>query len=384
MINKSILNRLNKCGFGSDIDALESYVISSQQAKPLSNFTKYKKDYENILALLEKVKPESTALKEINQLDIDIKIDDNLKHFNKYKNKQIQEVYGSNDRKGIENIVNALNNYSSKMSDLVAMINIEGINVEIVYIKGQLDKIYTIGVNTIYSDLTTKLKHLLPEEIAELRTEEIAEFRGIITIPLGTDNNLAFQYNNAITSTMQYLRTDTHLDKLSILITNSFISDDKNYYNNQWEKIQFLIDCGFNVPINSMIRNIDKKLLTSALKEFNKYFNRQQSNYSVNGFVVKTNSLNSDTNIEENILCITDNVKSEKIFKASVKKIEIEKDLTIKINIEELKCNDNLTITSVQLSDIFYLDKIRETNTVEFYINKGEPIALFNQQEETL
>ena len=62
MINKSILDDLDRLGFGADVDAFESYIESLQEAASLGKAMVTDTMYDYYIRILKELKPDSQLL----------------------------------------------------------------------------------------------------------------------------------------------------------------------------------------------------------------------------------------------------------------------------------------------------------------------------------
>lgn len=359
MININTMTLLNNIAFGADIDSLESYIIDFKQAQLLARLDKYEAEYLKLSKILKELKTESLAFSDKTSLtELDTNNYDRI--FLSKPNFKMKLAYGTQS----DTLCNIKNNiYENKDTfDIMAMTYIEGININCIYIKGNLFTINAIGEYYKYIDLTSVLKSKVPEHIKELAKYELVELRGKITI--FKDEEYRLKRLNTICSTMEALRLNINIDKLNIIFDDMFIEDNTELpFDNQWDKIEFMSDIGLVVPHHALVRGIDKETFNQAMEELDNYFDDIQNDTDI---VYDYNNI--EIRLNDDIYCSDDNKKfiynsrdcdSKQLYSSKIKSISTTSNgNTIKpvLNIVSIQCNDKLDIDNIVVDDICTLE----------------------------
>lgn len=144
MIGKDTLNKLDYLGIGADIDRLESFVVDCKQASSVAYLSICKRDIELATELLRKFRGNSVAF----DLSTDIKeVDDGCDNrlIKKFNNKHLDILYKNNN-------FTELHSENIKITEVMI-----GVDIEITFLDGKLQKIYVIGNSTRYYDITNRL-----------------------------------------------------------------------------------------------------------------------------------------------------------------------------------------------------------------------------------
>lgn len=377
MINEHTLKLLNKLAYGADIDSLESYLTDLKQAKILSDITKYEYNYLKLSNILKEIKPNSlfftgkTALKEIPKDKYD-------KYF-ELSSKYSKTIYGTSDFS-----LNKLKTELVEAKDIIAVAILEGININCIYLNGYLYRIYAIGKYEKYIDLTKMLNDKISGYIEEFSKTEIVELRGKVVIPL-KHSELIDKSLNRLGATIHCIRTDYNLDKLEIVIDDMYTDFTKLNIDNQLDKMQFMMNIDINVAPNALVRNIDKEVIGQALEELDDYFdNLEDKKYGFSGFEIRNNNSVLKDNSELNIIYNSKDSKPEEVYKSTIKSISTKYnhsengDMVSIINILPIQCNNKLVVNSIEIDDIYDLEKysIGIGNKVLFQVAEGEAFLI--------
>lgn len=377
MINENTLKTLNKIAFGADIDSLESHLVDLKQAELISDITNYEYNYLKLTKMLKEIKPSSLLFTDKTSLE-ELKFNDYDKYFS-LSSEQSKIIYGTSDSN-----LSIIKNDIEEPIDIVAINNVDGININCVYINGYLYRIYGIGKYNKYINLTEQLKDKLPGYIEEISNLDIVEFRGKVTI-FNTHKKLQYSSLNLIASTMRCIRTNSNIGRLDIVLNDMYTDISELNIDNQWDKLQFMRDIGLSVPHHALIRNIDKEILSQALEELDVYFEdiktNEGINYSYTGFEVRKNKNALKDNSSLNIIYDSRTSKPGEIYKSTIKSIStIYKDNIIEsiVNIIPIQCNNNLVINKIEIDDIYNIEKysLHIGNKVYFQVIEGEALLV--------
>lgn len=370
MINRDLMEELNRLGTGIDIDKLESIVIDLNQAIKLSGIKKYNHSLTKMTKILKEVKASSIAFNK--KTDSILEKDKYDKLLEKYGNEYPNTIYDIET-----NIYKDLikNRYvDDRYIDVCATQNIEGIDVKCTYINGLLYKIHAISEYDKVIDLTSVLSTKLPRCIEILKDNELVELRGRVSIK--SASNVNSKYLSTLCSTMHCLRVKTNIEYIDIIFNNIFFDTDRHGINSQWEKLEFIEKLGLNVCNRCLIRNTDKLSMLSSkniLYSINDYFKSQNCEYSTVGFNIKDNS-----DIDSNKYMFTFdvyNISDTILFESKITGIVL-KNNKIYLYILPVECNDELLIDSIEVADIYDMEKYNTKigNTVRFIVVDGKAI----------
>ena len=373
MLNSSTIYKLNRMGFGLNIDKVEMFIHYFKYSRYISNLDKYEYNYIQLLSILKEVKPTSGVLREEYNKP-NIMLDNYDKIFNKYGNKRCVTVYGKDDYIKLSDIKEE--NFSEEeCTDLIAINNVEGINIMCTYINGRIYRIYAIDEQTKVYDFTAELKDCVPNFVEEFANYNLVELRGKATIT----RDKYKKFNSTACSVTYYLHNKINTSNISIIFDNILFEDNYEKFKNVWDKLEWLRDIGFNVPHHALIRNVDKIQFESALEEFDDFFRKinkeQPIAYDKIGFYVKRNK---DVDSADYILCYdTDNVDYRTKFESTIKDICIDIDSSY-VKVVNTKCNNGITIETIMLDDLYNIEKygIAIGSKVNFIVVNGEAIIV--------
>ena len=166
MIGKDTLNKLDYLGIGADIDKLESFVVDCKQASSVAYLSICDKDIELATELLKKFRSNSVAF----EISTDIKeLDDGCgkELLEKFNNKHLDILYKNNN-------FTELHSENIKVTEIL-----KGVDIEIVFLGGKLQKIYVIGESNRYYDITNRL--FMMNKIKEWKDTGEISLRGVLT-----------------------------------------------------------------------------------------------------------------------------------------------------------------------------------------------------------
>ena len=370
MLNDNTLEVLNRIGFGADINSLESYIIDYKQARLVSNLAFYADNYNKLCKILSEIKPDSVALKNSNELEpIELNRDDCI--LEKYGNAYPKVIYGI-DSNGINVIKSSFDAEDNGVADITAIANVLGVNINCYYVYGKLHGVYLVGETKKYQNITKILvdNKKVKEYYGEFSKYGILELRGVLTI-LNNCPDLQMKSLNISSSVMRNIRLKINIDKLDIVYTDVFIKDTIDSselsdaeFNNQWDKFEYLSELNFHVPHYILLRNISSDNLEDALLGIAENFSNQEKDFSYpyRGMIIRFNNDIICTAVGHTFIYNDKDGEPGKIFQSTVRSISSTDEnngLGQKINIIEVKCNDNLKISSIPVNDLYDLEKYK-------------------------
>lgn len=291
MVNSSLMDKLDSLGFGADVDALESYVASLQDAAgdgtPLVTDTQY----DMYFNLLKELKPTSEVLlRNWETSDFDLEDTDRLlKQYGMLSITTIQdidELYKFKDALG-NNQVN-----------LFASCKLNGHAIRAVYKNGLLVSGSTRGRYKKGRDITRHLKAVLPTYIEKWEDISLIEVRGEMLVSLENfDNYLKDRLKtplSAVTSLIRDSVTDEELKYLDC-ICYKIITNDIEFETLE-EQFEELESNGFKVPIHKRYDDIDyynlDETVENILEDFSLIADNNGIGYSTDGIVVAVDDCN--------------------------------------------------------------------------------------------
>lgn len=295
MINNNVLDQLNKLGFGSDVDALESYVASLQDAAGMGDPLVDDAAYDGYVRLLKELRPNSDVLNRNWET-----CDEELSKYD-----EVLEKYGMcsittfSDTSELGPFANVLNEIGHNV-ELFASIKDNGHGVRAVYLNGWLYNGSTRGRYKKGRDITRHLKAVLPNYVDAWKNVPIMEVRGEMLVSIENfENHLKGKLKTPLSSVTSLIRdsaTDEELKLLDMECYKVISSDGSIEFESLYEEFQHLEECGFKVPPYALIRNVNAGNLEYAVNTLLNYFETKMDNgdvkYSCDGIVYAINNNN--------------------------------------------------------------------------------------------
>lgn len=385
MVNINTLNELNRFGIGADIARLESYIVDYKQANLTTNMYAYEHDYLKMSKILRELKPDSLAFTDKTAL-MEVTTDSYDKLLLEYNNRNVDEIYGDTDV-ALNDICEYVKSHEDGCIDLVAIPNILGISVRCSYVNGYLYRVNIIGDGYKYTDITDRFRSKLPKYIEDFVKHNIVELRGKVTI-FNNNESLQKESLNIECSTMHLLRLGINSADMHIVIDDIFIDSKYEYpFNNQWEKLEYIRELGFNVPHHALIRNVEYSMLNDAFSSFKEYFDNIENTsgiiYKYGGYQIRDNKELLYSKRYSKFVYIYDDCDYKQIFKAKLRSIVTLTNgvVDIVLKVVTTKCNDKVIVDTVHVTDINILDtyKLKPGEYVFFFINNGKAELIKNR-----
>lgn len=371
MINENTLNTLQSIAFGADIDSLESYIADFKFADRLTDMSRYRHNYNRLLELLKEIKPDSSIF---TQDDMDgIPLDKFDRYFEQYGNIRKCLMYNILDNIATSDVRDKIKKTADHISDILALVNVQGLDVMCTYKDGYLCKIYLIGESKKIVDITYYLEDKLPSRIKAFSSCELVELRGKLTISKENINT----YRRLETTIAHKIRCRVNTDILDIVF-NDIISDSLEF-SNQWDKLEFIrsID-GINAATYVLIRSIDCDILHQALVDIDKAFVDIQSDidWYTYGFEIR---LNEYLDYNTGFICVLSDADHRKIFETVVKSIYTDKSTNKQIlKVVNVECNKRFNVDFIEINDLYDIEKysIKIGDKVHFKVIEEQPIIV--------
>lgn len=271
MVNPNTMEQLEKLGFGSDIDALESYVASLQDAAGMGNPLVDDSVYDAHFKLLKELKPNSTILTR-NWETADEELDQYDEVLNKYGMCSIETIDDVNDLGKFANIIAGLGHNI----DLMASVKDNGHGVRAVYLNGWLHSGSTRGRYKKGRDITRHLKAVLPLYVDDWSLIPIVEVRGEMLVSIDTfEKHLKGKLKTPLSSVTSLIRdsaTDEEIKLLEMECYKVISSDGSLEFETLWDEFEHLAACGFKTPPKARMNNVSAETIVPAVSRILEYF----------------------------------------------------------------------------------------------------------------
>lgn len=251
MFNSTIMDKLEKLGFGCDIDAFESYFRQLQDAaadgEPLVQDPVYD-EYRNIL---KAVRPESELLKNNWEKD-------SGEEFKDYD--ELLKQYGMRSIRTCTTDDEIRKNFGKVLAELPVEVctsfKLNGHASRIVYEHGELVSATTRGRYKKGRDITRHLKHVLGTHNEYLEPYDLVEIRGELIVTYDDFNNkLKEKCKTPLSSVTSLVRdsvTDDELDMLHFVAYKIIIKDNTDMMPTLADEFEYLDAIGFEIPLYSV------------------------------------------------------------------------------------------------------------------------------------
>lgn len=296
MINSNTMAELEKLGFGADIDALESYVATLQDAAGLGNPLVDDSVYDAHVRLLKQLKPTSQVLTRNWETDDNelTEYDDVLK---KYGMCSINTITSHDELYKFKQTLQEIGH----PVDILVGIKENGHGVRAVYLNGDLYNGSTRGRYKKGRDITRHLKAVLPNHVKAWENIKIVEVRGEMLVPIKTfekylQNTLKTPLSS-VTSLIRESVSDQELKYLDMVCYKVISADGELEFDTLLDEYKHLEKNGFKIPQYALAQNISTGNLDNAvdilLDHFEKMMDRNEIEYSCDGLVFSINDNNA-------------------------------------------------------------------------------------------
>lgn len=293
MVNPNTMEQLEKLGFGSDIDALESYVASLQDAAGMGNPLVDDSVYDAHFKLLKELKPNSSILTR-NWETADEELDQYDEVLNKYGMCSIETIDDLDDLTKFANTIQSLGH----PVDLMASVKDNGHGVRAVYLNGWLYNGSTRGRYKKGRDITRHLKAVLPLYVDAWDKIPIVEVRGEMLVSIDTfEKHLKGKLKTPLSSVTSLIRdsaTDEEIKLLEMECYKVISSDGSLEFDSLWDEFEHLSACGFQTPPKARINTVTAENLVPAvervLAHFESMMDAGKIRFSCDGIVFAINN----------------------------------------------------------------------------------------------
>lgn len=374
MLNNSQLAELDALGFGTDIDALESYVEELQDAAADGEPLVEDSVYDQYRRLLEQVKPDSAILSRNWEKDSDEPIDNTLDEFLISKGMTSIKTCTNDSEISIRQEQHkALN--KDEIEYLIST-KLNGHAFRAVYKYGELVSGTTRGRNTKGRSLLRHLKVILPNTIEEWKYTPLTEVRGELLVKQSIfDSQLKHIRKSplaAVTSLSKDSATDVEIGLLSAVCYKIFQSEMA--FDTLSDEMEHLDRVGFETPYR--VKQVIKvSELISSLNDIvddfgQKYQSGQLCDYNCDGLVCAINDnidfykLGKDKNAWQGNLALKYGVWECSHYQSTIESIEWVQGkqwLIPKARIKPITTTSGQTVYVVPLYNVGILRKLNLT-----------------------
>ena len=356
MINLSILDELNREGFGANIDRLRLYLIELKNSFELSCPIEQYERFKKLQSLLSRLDPDQEIVKYVVDTT----------------NSDVQRGQDLSKQKDI------LKNIGQEI-DIVAYIRSDGIQVTVEYEFGTYKQAYTF-INYEMIDLTDKLKTVIIDYVDDWKTEDNVTVQGRITIPRKNLKNLSKSgfknINHALvhfTSQKDYSEVQKYIRFIADEIT--FQTESKNSIS-AWEALSLLKINGFEVPQRIKAQGIMDQNLEQAVDKMINYFDNfdktNEFEYTYTGvqFIQNSQYIKNNYNLYWCVNTRTSDIKD--VYRGKIKSISWKPDedrLLADLKMIELDRNDRETDKNIEYSGVSLRDLDRNEITIGTVVN---------------
>ena len=329
MINKNTLDKLNRLGFGADVDSLETYISLIETSKKMDYQLVEENELDSLKEILKELKPESPMITGSSLLEDYCTVKE-LTGLDKKYNVLLEEygcdrfniVEEQSDLLRAKQIVAGVN----KSISVTALIKPIGLPFRAIYTNGWLAK--GIAGNI---DITREIKDVLPNYIEDWGFFKFVEVRGILYI----SKDLDLRYKNEREAIVDIVINNGNISSLGAKYICYRLLSDEISLDSILEEIEFLEDSGFEVPKYGILKNVTKLNLEASVAKLLQYFGsvekEENLSYRSDGLLVIMNELSDldyRLDVNKHSFLIRLGIWKAEQFKAEIKSIEFKQGKT--------------------------------------------------------
>lgn len=288
MFNSVIMDKLEKLGFGCDIDAFESYFRELQDAAADGEPLVQDPVYDEYREILKAVRPESELLKNNWEKDSGEELKDYDELLKQYGMRSIRTCTTDDEIK---------HNFSKVLSELPVEVcssfKLNGHASRVVFEYGHLVSATTRGRSKKGRDITRHLKHILGEFNEYLEPYELVEIRGELIVTYDDFNNkLKDKCKTPLSSVTSLVRdsvTDDELDMLHFVAYKIIIKDNTDMLPTLADEFEYLDSIGFEIPLYSVTTLTEFSDILNVRHSFEEVKKENKFPYDTDGIVMAIN-----------------------------------------------------------------------------------------------
>lgn len=379
MINKNLMDELNRLGFGADVDALESYVASLQDAAGMGKPLVTDAVYDYLVRLLKQLKPDSYVLRRNWEVD-DFEYGEYDSLLQKYGMKSITTVQSLAD---LNKFREAL---GDRTVDMIASVKLNGHAVRAVYYYGRLVSGSTRGRRKKGRDITRHLRAVLPNVVKAWENIKLVEVRGEMLVPLEKFERLRDILKtplSAVTSLLRDSVTDEELQYLECVCYKVLTENNELGLNTLEQEMEHLQMCGFRTPERVIVEGVNIFNLNEVVEQVLNYFDSiyDRLRYATDGVVMAVNDnetfygLGVDGNVYLGNFALKMGPHWESnVYKSIIREIVWvpgKTYITPKAIIEPVITVTGATVTNVPLYNVWVMERLKLIPGNEIYFRFG-------------
>lgn len=292
MVNANTMAELEKLGFGADIDALETYIATLQDAAGLGTPLVDDAAYDAHVRILKQLKPTSSVLNRNWEVE-DNELTEYDSMLTQYGMCSITTITSHEEANRFRNALYEIGH----PVDCLASIKLNGHGVRAVYLNGQLYTGSTRGRYKKGRDITKHLNAVLPHYVEAWKNTQIVEVRGEMLVKISVFEkylkNIRKTPLSSVTSLIRDSVTDEELKHLTMVCYKVLSSNDDLKFNSLVEELMHLKNNGFEIPPITGYKDVTGDNLNDAIDgAINHFENMLESggiDYSCDGIVLAIN-----------------------------------------------------------------------------------------------
>lgn len=384
MINKDILDELERLGFGANIDGLESYVCDLRDAAGMGNPIVSDSQYDYYVKLLKKVKPDSIVFN-TNWENEDTELDKYDAMLDKYGMCSIETIDDLNDLVKFKEVLDDI----GEPVDMTVSLKDNGHGVRAVYQYGKLISGTTRGRYKKGRDITRHLKAILPNYIEKWKDVEIVEVRGEVLVAISTfEKYLKGMLKTPLSSVTSLIRDSVTDEELKLLDMQCYkiLTDDESIKSDTlWGEFEYLKELGFDTPTKAKLTGVTSRNLNNLVRQVLNYFESLMDkgliDYSCDGlvFAIDNNDIFYSQGKKGNYWKSNFALKMGKywesnIYESIIREVVFVRGknyLTPKAIIEPVVANNGSTVTTVPLYNVGVMERYGYTTGKRVYFRYG-------------
>lgn len=367
MFNSKTLEELNELGFGSDVDAFESYFKQLQDAAADGEPLVQDPVYDRYKKILQEIKPGSVLLKGNWEKDSDVALTEYDKLLKEYGMRSIRTCTTDDE------IKKAFANVLSKLPiEVCTSCKMNGHACRVVYNEGDLVSATTRGRYKKGRDITRHLRKILGDHNEYLEGYGLVEIRGELLVTFDDfENKLRYSCKTPLSSVTSLVRdsaTDEDLKYLHFVAYKMLIDEDDDTFDTLSEEMDTLANIGFETPFRrvSIIKTFDD--IKRELRFFESHVENFTNTYDTDGIVMAVNndSMFYSMGLDGNAFLANIAIKMGhwecNMYSSIIKNIVWEKGkswFTPKAEIEAVMTANGATVTTVPLYNVGVMNKLK-------------------------
>lgn len=382
MVNQNLMDQLERLGFGADVDALESYVATLQDAAGMGAPLVTDAQYDMYYKLLHELKGDSEVLKRNWETD-DNELEENDELLLQFRMMSIKTVQNMDELSRFEDAIEDMD------VNLLASIKLNGHAVRAVYRYGHLVGGSTRGRTKKGRDITRHLKATLPNFVEAWKDVRVLEVRGEMLVSLENFEQLRYKLKtplSAVTSLIRDSVTDEELEYLNCVCYKIIpCTDSALQFETLEEQFIMLENNGFEIPTYRLYDDISSDNLMDMaeviLEDFSADKDADLLPYYTDGIVVAIDDceqfeslgLNGNAYMGNFAMKMGRHWKSD-VYQSVIEDIEFvhgKRYITPKAQIEPVITSSGAEVSTVPLYNVGVMDKYKLIPGATIYFKHG-------------